>query len=192
MTSSHDVTRLLQQWADGDRDALDRLVPLVYAELRRVATRQLRNERAGHSLAPTALVHELYLRLIDQRAASWQHRAHFFGVAARLMRRILVDHARARLAGKRGGAVTLVPLHTVPDVPDGGGRVADVLAIDEALDRLTARDAEQGRLVELRFFAGLTVEEAAHVLGRSPRTIKREWRLARAWLYRELQIEPEG
>jgi len=188
----HDVTRLLQQWSEGDRDSLDRLVPLVYAELHRIAAHQLRGERAGHSVAPTALVHELYMRLVEQRSAVWQNRAQFFGVAARLMRRILVDQARARQARKRGGSALLVSLDTLPEPAAAAAAVADVLAIDEALERLTAVDADQGRLVELRFFAGLTIEEAAHVLDRSPRTVKREWRLARAWLYRELRLEPQA
>ena len=189
VTAPHDVTRLLQQWSEGDRDSLDRLVPLVYAELHRIAARQLRGERDGHSVAPTALVHELYLRLVDQRSAVWQNRAQFFGVAARLMRRILVDQARARHARKRGGSALLVSLDTLPEPAAEAAAIADVLAIDEALERLTALDADQGRLVELRFFAGLTIDEAAHVLARSPRTVKREWRLARAWLYRELRLE---
>lgn len=191
-TAPHDVTRLLQQWSEGDRDSLDRLVPLVYVELHRIAARQLQGERAGHSVAPTALVHELYLRLVDQRSAVWQNRAQFFGVAARLMRRILVDQARARHARKRGGSALLVSLDSLPEPVATAAGVADVLAIDEALERLTAMDADQGRLVELRFFAGLTIEEAAHVLDRSPRTVKREWRLARAWLYRELSLDPQA
>lgn len=195
MMAPHDITRLLQQWSTGDREALDRLMPLVYAELRRVAVRRLRRERSGRSVEPTALVHELYLRLVDQRDASWQNRAHFFGVAAQLMRRSLVDHARARLTDKRGGAVTLVPLDPGADLPGDAAderAVADVLAVNQVLDRLSAQDADQGRIVELRFFAGLTVEEMAHVLGRSPRTVKREWRLARAWLHRELGLESGG
>jgi RNA polymerase sigma factor (TIGR02999 family) len=184
--ANRDITQLLVQWGEGDAQALESLLPLVYAELRRIAARQLRGERREHTLAPTALVHELYLRLVGQRQASWQNRAQFFAVAARLMRRILVDHARSRLAGKRGGAGTFVPLD------EAGARgaeqnVADVLAVDEALDRLARLDAVQARVLELRFFAGLTVEETAHVLSCSPRTVKREWRLARAWLYRELK-----
>ena len=168
------------------------LVPLVYAELKRIASRQLRRERPEHTLAPTALVHELYLRLIDQRGATWENRIHFFSLAARLMRRILVDHARSRNADKRGGLITRVSLEETleggwPGPEDTDPAVASVLAIDEALERLTQLDQDQGRIVELRFFAGLSVEETAHVLKRSPRTVKREWRLARAWLYRELR-----
>lgn len=159
---------------------------MVYAECHRIATRQLGREHREHTLEPTALVHELYLRLVDQQRATWENRAQFFGVAAQLMRRILVDHARARRTQKRGGSAVLVSLQAAAEAADDS-RIADVLAIDEALDRLAARDAEQVRIIELRFFAGLTVEETAHVIGRSPRTVKREWRLAKAWLYRELR-----
>jgi RNA polymerase sigma factor (TIGR02999 family) len=190
--SSSNVTGLLLRWSEGDAGALDRLLPLVYAELRRIASKQLRAERQEHTLAPTALVHELYLRLVDQRRATWQNRAQFFGLAAQLMRRILVDHARTQKAAKRGGSATRMSLD---DLIEGGltepdaGPAADVLAIDEALERLASLDQDQARIVELRFFSGLTVEETAHVLSRSPRTVKREWRLARAWLYRELRGE---
>jgi RNA polymerase sigma factor (TIGR02999 family) len=191
VTTSSDVTGLLLRWSEGDAGALDRLLPLIYAELRRIASRQLRGERQEHTLAPTALVHELYLRLVDQRRSTWHNRAQFFGLAAQLMRRILVDHARTQHAAKRGGSVTRVSLDeliedglTGPNVP---GPTADVLAIDEALDRLASLDGDQARIVELRFFTGLSVEETAHVLKRSARTVKREWRLARAWLYRELR-----
>lgn len=193
--SAADVTTLLQQWSDGDRSALDRLLPTIHTELRRIAARQLGGERPDHTLAPTALVNELYLKLVDQRRATWDNRAHFFGVAAQLMRRILVDHARARQADKRGGSLTNLSLDDLADDPPapqtvdthGNAAAADVLAIDQALERLTLIDPDQARMIELRFFAGLTVEETAHVLQRSPRTVKREWRLARAWLYRELR-----
>ena len=185
MPPPDDVTGLLLRWSDGDEAAADVLLPLVYAELRRIAARHLRRERREHTLAPTALVHELYLRLVDQHRATWQNRAQFFGVAAEMMRRILVDHARARLAGKRGGFATVVSLDSVGDV-SGTAAAADVLAIDGAVNRLRARDPDQARIVELRFFAGMTVEETAFVLGRSARTVRREWRLARAWLFREL------
>ena len=187
MNNSTDVTGLLLRWSQGDTEALDRLMPAVYAECRSIAARQLRRERPGHTLEPTALVHEWYLRLVDQRRATWESRTQFFGIAAQLMRRILVDHARARHAKKRGGAAMLLSLDAASEEPDDS-RVADVLAIDEALDRLAGRDADQVRIIELRFFAGLTVEETAQVLGRSPRTIKREWRLAKAWLFRELRV----
>ena len=182
------VTDLLLEWSEGDPDALQRLLPLVYHECRRMAGAQLRGERRDHTLSPTALVHELYLRLVDQRRTNWENRAQFFGVAAQLMRRILVDHARARLAQKRNGSRTFVSLDAAREVADDS-RVADVLALDRALDRLAARDPEQQQIVELRFFAGLTVEETARALGRSPRTIKREWRLAKAWLFRELHAD---
>jgi RNA polymerase sigma factor (TIGR02999 family) len=180
-----DVTALLVRWSQGDPKALDLLMPLIYDECRRIAARQLRREHREHTLDPTSLVHEMYLRLVDQRRATWSNRAQFFGVAAQLMRRVLVDYARARHASKRGGSATFVSLATAADTP-GDSRIGDVLAIDEALERLAAFDPEQVRIIELRFFAGLTVEETAHVVGRSPRTVKREWQLAKAWLYREL------
>jgi len=178
------VTSLLKQWKGGDDSALDRLLPLVYAELRRIAARHLRRERAGHSLQPTGLVHEAYLRLVGAPGPEWQDRAHFFGVSARLMRQILVDHARARGAAKRGGAARRVTLtdHVEPAVE----RDLDLLALDEALRRLEEMDPVQGRVVELRYFTGLSIEETAEVLGKSPATVNREWRMARAWLRREL------
>jgi RNA polymerase sigma-70 factor (ECF subfamily) len=188
VASSIDVTGLLVRWSRGEPEALDRLMPVIYAECRRIAAQQLRKEHRDHTLDPTALVHELYLRLVDQRHATWANRTQFFGVAAQLMRRVLVDYARARHADKRGGSATFVSLAEAADTPDDS-RVADVLAIDEALERLAAFDPEQVRIIELRFFAGLTVEETARVVGRSPRTVKREWRLAKAWLYRELRPE---
>lgn len=184
-SSPVDVTGLLVQWSQGDPQALDRLMPVIYAECRRIAARQLRREHAEHTLDPTALVHEMYLHLVDQRRATWANRAQFFGVAAQLMRRVLVDYARARHAEKRGGLATFVSLAAADSANDSP--VADVMAIDEALERLAALDPEQVRIIELRFFAGLTVEETAHVVGRSPRTVKREWQLAKAWLYRELR-----
>ena len=179
-----DVTRLLKAWSGGDRDALARLLPLVYDELRRRAQAQMRQERAGHTLQPTALVHEAFLRLVDQKAIDWKDRAHFFGVAARAMREVLVDHARRRGAGKRGGGEPRLTL-------GGAATVAteqnfDILAFDLALERLTALDERQGRLVELRVFGGLTIEEAAKVLDCSHATVSREWRHAEAWLHREM------
>ncbi len=185
-----DVSVLLARWSGGDRDALDQLMPLIYTECRRIAARQLAAERSDHTLDPTALVHELYLRLIGQRGATWENRAQFFAVAARLMRRILVDHARAHHAGKRGGDAFFVSLRAAGDTPTEAHAV-DVMAIDAALERLGALDPEQVRIVELRYFAGLTVEETAQVVGRSARTVKREWQLARAWLYRELREDGE-
>ena len=185
LPTSTEITGLLIQWSRGDPEALDRLMPVIYAECRRIAAQQLGRERRDHTLDPTALVHELYLRLVDQRRATWENRAQFFGIAAQLMRRILVDYARARHAEKRGGSAIFVSLAAAADTPDES-RIADVLAVDEALARLASYDPEQVRIIELRFFAGLTVEETARVVGRSPRTVKREWRLAKAWLYREL------
>jgi RNA polymerase sigma factor (TIGR02999 family) len=181
-----DVTRLLLLWSEGDAAAADALLTLVYAELRRIAARHLRRERREHTLVPTALVHELYLRLVDQQRVTWQNRAQFFGIAAEMMRRILVDHARARMTSKRGGSATVVSLDSLGDVP-GDDAATDVLAVDQAVDRLRVRDPDQARIVELRFFAGMTVEEIAFVQHRSARTIRREWRLARAWLFRELR-----
>jgi len=183
------VTGLLVAWGAGDRAALDALLPAVYEELRRLARLAMRRESAGHTLQPTALVGEAYLRLVDQRQVRWQNRAQFFGVAARLMRRILVDHARARRAAKRGGAdrqhVTLadVDVGAAPGVP-----ALDVLALHDALARLGAMDPELERLVECRYFGGLTVEETAEALGVSPATVKRQWAVARAWLRRALSV----
>ena len=187
VSSSANLTQLLVRWSKGDSAALEQLLPIVYRELRRIATRQLRRERVDHTLVPTALVHELYLRLVDQRRVTWENRAHFFGLAAHLMRRILVDHARADHAAKRGASAVRVCLDVAVEETHHSTGPEDVLAIDLALERLTTLDPEQARIVELRFFAGLTVEETAHVVNRSARTIKREWRLARAWLFRELR-----
>jgi RNA polymerase sigma-70 factor (ECF subfamily) len=189
--SAGDVTALLLQWSNGNEAALHRLMPFVYDECRRIAARQMRGEREEHTLSPSALVNELYLRLVDQRRTTWSNRAHFFGIAAQLMRRVLVDHARARLAEKRDGARLVVSLEAADDVATPSP-LTDVLAIDEALQRLGQIDPDQQRLVELRFFAGLTVDETAHVLNRSPRTVKREWQLAKAWLFRELSERPMG
>jgi RNA polymerase sigma-70 factor (ECF subfamily) len=187
MASSQDVTALLGAWSRGDRRALDQLLPLVYAELRRIAARQLRHERAGHTLQPTALVHEAYLRLIEQRDVDWEDRAHFFGAAAQVMRRVLVDHARRHTARKRGDGAPTVPIEEVAD--DLRAKPIPVLALDQALGRLETVDPDLARIVELRAFGGLTIEEAAHVLKISPSTAKREWRTAKAWLARELDPE---
>ena len=183
----HDVTDLLLSWRRGDASALDRLVPLVYDELRRVARRHLRGESPGHSLQATALVHEVYLRLVDVDRMTLTSRAHFFGVAATLMRQILVDYARRQRADKRGGGVTMLSLGEVP--PTAWTSSVDVLALDEALDALSAIDSRQCRVVELRFFAGLKIDEAAEALGVSPATVEREWALAKAWLYRHLSSQ---
>jgi RNA polymerase sigma factor (TIGR02999 family) len=181
-----DVTALLVQWSRGDQAALERVMPHIYDECRRIASHQLRREHRDHTLDPTGLVHEAYLRMVDQRHATWENRAQFFGVVARVMRRVLVDYARAQHAEKRGGSTVLVSLREAAQ-ESRDSRVVDIVAIDDALLRLAVRDPEQVRIIELRFFAGLSVEETAGVLGRSPRTVKREWRLAKAWLYRELQ-----
>lgn len=187
MASPHDVTTLLDDWRRGNRSALNQLLPLVYAELRRIAARQLRSERAGHTLQPTALVHEVYLRLVGQRHVDWQNRAHFFGVAAQVMRRILVDHARRHGASKRGEGVRSVSIDDAKEsaAPDE----IPILTLDRALDRLGEIDSELAKMVELRAFGGLTIEEAAHVLKVSPSTVKRDWRTATAWLKRELASE---
>jgi RNA polymerase sigma-70 factor (ECF subfamily) len=187
MPSPADITALLDEWGRGESRALDRLVPLVYAELRRVAARQLRLERDGHSLQPTALVHEAYLRLVDQRQVHWQNRAHFFAVSAQVMRRILVDHARRRKAAKRGDDGERVSLEH--DIAAPSSDEISVLALDQALERLEIVDRALARIVELRAFGGLTIDEAAHVLKVSPSTAKRDWRTARAWLVRQLGAE---
>jgi len=178
------VTQLLVRCRDGDRAALDELLPLVYGELRRIAQSHLRRERAGHTLQSTALVHEAYLRLIGATRPGWQDRAHFFGIAANAMRQILVDHARARAAAKRGSGAERLEL--TESMSAGGEPEVDVLALDEALGRLAALDRVQARIVELRFFAGLTIDECAEALAISPATVKRDWTSARAWLHREL------
>jgi RNA polymerase sigma factor (TIGR02999 family) len=186
MPAGHDVTGLLDDWSRGDRGALDRLLPVVYTELRRIAARQLRHERAGHTLQPTALVHEAYLRLIQQRDVDWRNRAHFFGVAAQVMRRILVDYARRQATRKRGDAAQRVPLEEVDKIATA--TEIPVLTLDRALTRLEEIDRGLAQIIELRAFAGLTIDEAAHVLKVSPSTAKREWRTARAWLARELGL----
>ena len=185
--SSGEITELLRLWNDGDPDALEKLTPLVYRELHRLAVRYVANERPGHTLQATGLVNEAYVRLIDWRNIQWQNRAHFFGVAANIMRRILVDHARRHRASKRGEGVRCVPIDEARDVAASDGM--PVLALDRALDRLEKVDAELAKIVELRAFGGLTIEEAAHVLSVSPSTAKRDWRTAKAWLNRELGSE---
>jgi RNA polymerase sigma factor (TIGR02999 family) len=182
--SPHDVTQILRAWSDGDRGALDELIPIVYEELRRQAARYLRRERPDHTLQTTALIHEAYVRLVDQKEVRWQNRAHFFGVAAQMMRRILVDHARKDQALKRGGPAAELPLEetaAVSGVPD-----MNLVALDEALTRLAAMDERKGRVVELKYFGGLTAEEAAEVLGVSEATVRHDWGLAKAWLRREI------
>ena len=183
--SAQSVTRLLREAQAGDRAALDELLPLVYRELRQIAARHLAQERPGHTLQATALVHEVYLRLIDQHSVDWRNRAHFFSIAAEMMRRILVNHAVGRRAQKRGAGETLLSLDEVVSFPNRQN--VDLILLDEALGRLAGLDPLQARIVELRFFAGLTVEEVAEVLGVSDSEVKREWRSARAWLTAQLK-----
>lgn len=183
-----DVTPLLLAWGSGDKAAGEQLLPAIYAELHRQAARAMRREADEHTLQATALVHEAYLRLVDQRRAEWRNRAQFFGVAAQVMRRILVDHARAQHATKRGGAMQQITLGdaTRNTTAPSDDSALDVLALHDALDRLAAMDPEQARLVELRYFGGMNIEETAEALGISPATVKREWAVARAWLRREM------
>jgi RNA polymerase sigma-70 factor, ECF subfamily len=183
MSREGDVSILLRAWSDGDQNALDKLAPIVYDELRRLARYYLHQERPGHSLQATALVNEAYLRLVDYKRMRWGNRAHFFAVSAQLMRRILVDHAR-RHNLKRGGGVQHVELEDVAVV--GGDRAENLIALDDALQSLARMDARKARVVELRFFGGLSVEETAEVLQISPVTVMRDWSSARAWLYREI------
>ena len=183
--SAEQITELLQQWRGGSREAFDQLIPLVYSELRVIASRRLAREWRDDALETTALVNEAYLKLLGQRAVDWQNRAHFFAIAAQLMRRIVVDDARRRLSQKRGGGDVAAPLDDLvaPQPPVGA---VDVLALDVALTELQRIDPDLGRLVELRFFGGMTVEQTAEVLGLSPATIKREWAVAKGWLHRSL------
>lgn len=185
-----DLTQWLVGYGKGDNAALDLLLPHVYRELKKLAAVQLRKENAGHTLQPTALVHEAYLRLIDQREVKWQNRAHFFGVAAQLMRRILIDHARRKRARKRDAGGVRVSFDERLASGDEGS--PDILALDEALHRLHELDPRQAKVVELRYFGGLSVEETAAALGTSPATVKRDWTVARAWLHRELQRQEES
>ncbi|HEY6802218.1 MAG TPA: sigma-70 family RNA polymerase sigma factor [Pyrinomonadaceae bacterium] len=186
MSTPEGVTQLLVDWSKGDQAALERLMPLVYSELRRLATNYLRRERQGHTLQPTALVNEAYLKLVDQRNAKWQNRAQFFGISAQLMRRILVDHARQHQAAKRGGTeqkrISITSAEGLAKQSD-----VDLLALNEALDDLTKLDPQQGRIVELKFFGGLSIEETAEVLGIGHATVERDWKMARAWLRRQLE-----
>jgi len=181
--AGHDVTRLLQDLQHGREGAADQLVPLVYGELHNLAVHYMRSERGDHTLQPTALVHEAYMRLVDQRHASWQNRSHFFGIAAQAMRRILVDHARRKQAGKREGGDRVTLDESVAEAPQ---RSVDLIALDDALNKLAALDPRQARVVELRFFGGLDIEQTAESLGISPATVKRDWTFARAFLQREM------
>ena len=182
--SLHEVTQLLQSWSEGNQEALDKLVPLVHAELHRLARHYMSHERPGHTPQTTELVNEAYVRLIDWKNVRWQNRAHFFGVAAQIMRRILVDFARSRASAKKGGGTQYVSLSEAMTISPERGE--DLIALDDALESLSELDSRKGRIVELRFFGGLSVEETAEVLKISERTVMREWGLAQAWLYREL------
>lgn len=184
MTPDPEVTQLLVQSSQGDRAAMDQLMPLVYDELRRLAHAYLRRERSDHTLQGTALVHEVYLRLIDQHSVKWQNRAHFFAMASQMIRRILVDHARGQKAAKRGSGAVKITLDDAVGLP--GQRDLDLIALDDSLTSLAAIDPDQCRVVELRFFGGLSIEETAEVMNVSAATVNREWSAARAWLFREL------
>jgi len=191
MHSRENVTQLLVKWGAGDQKALDKLMPLVYSELRRLAGNYLRRERQNHTLQPTALVNEAYLKLIDQRNAHWQNRAQFYGVAAQLMRRILVDHARQHKAAKRGGSeqqrLSITSAGQLGAKNLAAEPVLDLLALHEALQELAVIDPQQERIVELKFFGGLSIEETAEVLGIGHATVERDWKMARAWLRRKLE-----
>jgi RNA polymerase sigma-70 factor, ECF subfamily len=189
MATPKDVTRLLLAWSQGDQAALDELLPLVNAELHRLAAYYMRRESPGHTLQTSALVNEAYLRLIDQRQVQWQNRAHFFGIAAQLMRRILLDHARSRQQARRGGGLRQVSLDEAATV---GQRAAELIALDDALNDLAALDARKSQIVELRFFGGLSNEEVAEVTGLSLRTIEREWRKAKVWLHQSISKGSKG
>jgi RNA polymerase sigma factor (TIGR02999 family) len=184
----HEVTRILHDWSGGDANAPERLMPLVYDEMRRLARSFLARERGGHTLQPTALVNEAYLRLVDQTRVNWQNRAHFYGIAASMMRRVLIDHARAHATEKRGGGAIRLSIDDVQVSLEE--RAASFVSLDEALGRLAEMDERKGRIVEMRFFGGLSDEEIGEVLGVSTRTVLRDWKTARLWLYRELSQEP--
>jgi len=187
-STGHDVTQLLQSWSHGNREALADLLPLVYDELRRLAASYMRFEAPGHTLQATALVHEAYMKLIQQRDVSWQSRAHFFGIAAQMIRRILVDHIRATRAQKRGAGFAALCLDEALGVTEK--KNWEIIALDDALKTLANVDPQQARIVELRFFAGLSIEETASIVGVSPATVKRDWVTAKAWLFRELSRNP--
>ncbi len=186
-TDSDGVTRLLLELSNGNRDAVDALMPLIYDELRHLASNYLRRERSDHTLQPTALVNEAYLRMVDQTRANWQNRAHFFGVAAQMMRRILVDHARAHAAEKRGHDFQKLSLDE--NIDKAVERSEELVALDDALNNLVKIDEQKARIVELRYFGGLSVQETAEVLGVTPITIKRHWRITKAWLFGEMQTQ---
>jgi RNA polymerase sigma factor (TIGR02999 family) len=182
-----EITQILHRWHSGDEAAMDDLLGAIYPELRRIAARQLRRERAGHSLRPTAVANDVYLRLLDQRRVTWQNRAHFLAIAAKLTRRLLIDHARRRASWKRGFDVQPISLEDVDVAAPDAAHETDLLALDEALCRLALLDPRQARVVELRFFGGLSIEETASVLDSSPATVKRDWVTARLWLFEQLR-----
>jgi RNA polymerase sigma-70 factor (ECF subfamily) len=190
IAASHEVTQLLLAWNDGDQTALERLIPMVHAELHRIARRYMRNERAGHTLQTSALINEAYLRLIDAQQVRWQNRAHFFGIAAQLMRRVLVDFARSRSYKKRGGGALQVSLDEAMVITKERGE--DLVALDEALSALSGLDERKGRVVEMRFFGGLSEKEIAEALTVSQETVRRDWRLAKSWLRRRLSETPNA
>jgi len=187
MSPSEEITQLLKGWSDGDEQALEKLTPLLYNELHRMAHRYMRQERPGHTLQTTALINEAYLRLIGWKNVRWQNRAKFFGVSAQLMRKILIDFARSRNYAKRGGGARVISLRDEVDVAQG--QAHDILALDDALQRLASVDLRKSQIVELRFFGGLSLEETADILKLSSRTIRREWELAKVWLAREMNAE---
>jgi RNA polymerase sigma-70 factor (ECF subfamily) len=186
-SASIEITQLLVDWGKGDETAFEKLVPLVYDELRRLARRYMRRERPGHTMQTTALVNEAYLRLVDQSRVNWQNRTHFFAIAAKLMRRVLLDHARRHMRAKRTGGALKVSLDEAAVVSEA--RAADLIALDDALERLAAVDARKSQVVELRFFGGMSVEQTAEVLNVSPSTVLGDWRMAKAWLRREIDNE---
>lgn len=186
MNDSNNITQILQAWSDGNQSALDELLPLIYDELHRQAARYLKKERTDHTLQPTALVHEAYLKLIGQENVRWQNRSHFFAIAANAMRRILVDYARTRNREKRGGALENLPLDDALHI-SAKDKTIDLVALDEALNELEKFDERQAKIVELKYFSGLTNEETAEVLGVSNVTVRRDWNLAKAWLYQQIK-----
>lgn len=185
MDKTHEITRMLHEWSEGNREALEELMPLVYTELHKQAARYLRRERQNHTLQTTALIHETYIKLVDQREVNWENRTHFFAIAANLMRRILVDHARAKHRDKRGGDALTLPLEAAALVINNEKNI-DLIALDQALDRLADFDEQQARIVELRYFSGLTLEETAAALNISRSTVAEDWAMAKAWMHREL------
>ena len=189
-TSTNEITKLLHNWQGGDRAALDALVPVVYKELRRLAHCELRKERPNHTLQSAALVHEAYFRLLGQNPPQWESRTHYFAIAAQLMRQILVDYARRRRASKRGSGVCMLTLEDAVALPQRKDKDVDVIALDDALNTLAELDPRQSRVVELRFFAGLSLEETSEVMGIATATVQRDWTAARAWLHREISRRP--